>query len=217
MAGVTIGGLDRETLGFIVHETAPGGAFLVRTAALAAAALLAFAVRGALGCRLVAAAAGCALATLAWTGHAVAGEGVPAGVHRASDVVHLLAASAWVGALLMLLTALASAGSVLVALIVVSGLVNGLMIVGPAALPQLPATHYGQLLIGKLLLFGVMLGFAGRNRWRLAPRLAAAQEGGQAARAVRALRISIALEAGFATLILGLVAWLGTLAPPTAP
>lgn len=237
MAGGSIGDLDRETLRFIILDTVPGTGFLARTAVLIAAAALAFARSRWLTGWLVAAAAASALATLAWTGHAAVTEGLSGTLHRLSDIVHLLAAGAWIGALAMLLRALvspirddeavadvrralagfATAGSVLVALIVATGLVNGWMIVGPAGLTLLPGSLYGQLLIAKLLLFAAMLGLAAANRWWLTPRLAVAQAANEAPGAVRALKISIAFESGAAILVLVLVAWLGTLAPPSAP
>lgn len=230
MAGVAIADLDRETLRFVILDTTPGSAFLVRAAALTGAIALALA-----GWRGLVAAAGIGLATLAWTGHAAVAEGLPGMLHRASDIVHLLAAAAWIGALAILLKAVtapiaddeamadarkalarfAIAGSVLVALVVATGLVNGWMIVGPAGLPLLPDTLYGRLLIAKLLLFAAMLALAAANRWRLTPRLATARCVGDTTLAVRALRTSIAFEAGAAILILALVAWLGTLAPPS--
>lgn len=235
MAGVTIADLDRETLRFIVLDTVPGTAFLARTAALIAAAALVFAGPARPSGWLFAAAAAGALATLAWTGHAAVTEGLLGTLHRFSDIIHLLAAAAWTGALAMLLKVLFSpvdddeavtdarlalagfaiAGSVLVALVIATGLFNGWMIVGVAGLMLLPETLYGQLLIAKLLLFAAMLALAAANRWRLTPRLAAAQAAGDTALAVRALKISIAFESGAAALILVLVAWLGTLAPPT--
>lgn len=236
MAGVTIPDLDRETLRFVVLDTVPGTAFLARTAALITASALIFAGSRRSAGWLVVAAAATALATLAWTGHAAVTEGLPGTLHRLSDIIHLLAAAAWTGALAMLLKALvspigedeavtdarralagfATAGSVLVALVIATGLLNGWMIVGPAGLTLLPGTLYGQLLIAKLLLFAAMLALAAANRWQLTPRLAAAQVAGDTMLAVRALKISIALEAGAAVLILVLVAWLGTLAPPSA-
>jgi putative copper resistance protein D len=214
----------------------PGTAFLVRTAALIAAGAVVFAGSRRSAGWLVVVAAATALATLAWTGHAAVSEGLPGTLHRLSDIIHLLAAAAWIGALAVLLKALVSpirddeavtdirralagfavAGSVLVALIVATGLLNGWMIVGPAGLILLPGTLYGQLLIAKLLVFAAMLALAAANRWQLTPRLAEAQAAGDIALAARALKISIALESGAAVLILVLVAWLGTLAPPVA-
>lgn len=235
MAGVAFSEIDRETLRFVMLDTTPGSAFLVRTAALTAATALALASMRRGPGWLIAGAAASALATLAWTGHAAVTEGAAGALHRLSDIIHLLAAGAWIGALAMLLKALVSAGarddmivdlqralvkfgiagSVMVALVAASGLVNGWMIVGPAGLPLLPGTLYGQLLIAKLALFAAMLLFAAVNRWRLTPRLVAARASGDAQMAVRALRTSIALEAAAAVLIIALVAWLGTLAPPS--
>src|SRR5215467_6944009 len=53
--------------------------------------------------------AGAYLATLAWAGHAAAGEGVERDIQVTSDLVHLLAAGAWVGALPALLAMLRTA------------------------------------------------------------------------------------------------------------
>lgn len=221
MAGVPIGALDRETIDWIVRDTAFGAGFVVRTAALSVVLLLAIA--GWTMRRGIPAMAGLALATLAWSGHAAATEGMAGTFHRVSDIVHLLAASAWIGALAMLLgmlagevricearaalTAFSSAGTAIVALIVATGLVNGWMILGPAGVPTLPHTPYGRLLIAKLLLFGVMLAMAALNRWRLTPRLTADDH------IPNALRLSIGIEAGAGVLILALVAWLGALDP----
>src|SRR3546814_18326855 len=40
-----------------------------------------------------------ALASLAWSSHGAASEGALGWLHLASDIMHLLAASAWIGAL----------------------------------------------------------------------------------------------------------------------
>ena len=234
MAGVPVAELDRETLAFVLQETGHGTAFVIQTLALVAAFGLALSGRGNRGGWFIAAAAGVALGSLAWTGHAGATEGWPGAVHRLSDIVHLLAASAWIGALAMLLRALAAtkdvlvvpeakealtafavAGSVIVGLIIVTGIVNSVMIVGVGGLPLLPYTLYGQLLIAKLGLFALMLVLASLNRWRLTPRLDPKRDNGDPSRAIAAVRTSLVLEAGAAITILTLVAWLGTLAPPS--
>ena len=234
MAGVEVAELDRETLAFVLQETGHGAAFMVQMLALVAAVGLALFVRRTRGGWLVAAAAGVALGSLAWTGHAGATEGLPGALHRLSDVIHLLAAAAWIGALVMLLCALAATnadaaapeaqealttfavvGSVIVGLIVVTGFINSVMIVGLAGLPLLPDTLYGQLLIAKLGLFALMLVLASLNRWRLTPRLDPKPDDGDPSRALTAVRTSLALETGAAIAILALVAWLGTLAPPS--
>lgn len=232
MAGVAVAELDRETLVFVLRETGHGTAFMVQVLALLAAAGLALFGRGARGGWLVAAAAGVAVGSLAWTGHAGATEALPGALHRLSDIVHLLAAAAWIGALVILLgavakadvavrkahealTAFAVAGSVIVALIIVTGIVNSVMIVGFASLPLLPYTLYGQLLIAKLGLFALMLVLASLNRWRLTPQIGLHRPNGEGPPEMKAVRRSLVLETGAAITILGLVAWLGTLAPPS--
>jgi putative copper resistance protein D len=59
-----------------------------------------------------------------------------------------------------------------------------------------------------------MLGLAASNRFRLTPALEAALGPGDPAAALSALRRSIVVEMVLMLALLGLVAWLGTLAPP---
>lgn len=235
MSGATIAGIDRETFNFVLFETPPGDAFLWRTAALATALVAALLRSAKIGRLVVALGAGVALCTLAWTGHAAVTEGDAGTIHRLADGLHLLAAGAWLGALAVLVALLfapieddqsvasarsalagfAVAGSIIVAVIVATGLINLWMIVGVEGALRLPTTLYGQLLTLKLVLFAAMLGLAAANRWRLTPRLASGGAGNDS-RGVRALRVSIALETSAAVLILALVAWLGTLSPQPA-
>jgi len=172
------------------------------------------------------------LASFAWTGHGAMDEG-PAGVgHLAADVVHLLAAGAWIGALVVFLACLSSTklrrepeavaglhlalkrfsgiGSLCVALLLATGLVNGWFLVGAGHVAQIPYAPYGQALIAKLALFLVMVALAASNRFFLTPRLARAD---RPRTAIAALRSSIALETLAAFAVLALVAWLGTQAP----
>src|SRR3546814_7128138 len=107
-----------------------------------------------------------ALASLAWSSHGAASEGALGWLHLASDIMHLLAASAWIGALAAFvlifvqrkdddrgdlplahraLAGFAGAGTLLVALIVLSGLVNGLILVGFDNVGELGTSLYGQL------------------------------------------------------------------------
>ena len=94
--GMPVTELDRASLGWYLFETAAGRAALARTAVLVV--LIAF-----LGWQsrreersffspLVAALAGCALLTLAWNGHAAAGEGASGVLRLAAGIAHLLAA-----------------------------------------------------------------------------------------------------------------------------
>ena len=170
-----------------------------------------------------------ALGSLAWTGHGAAGEGTSGIVQLIADVVHLLAAGAWFGALVGLgsmvwarrdtattvraLEKFALVGTIIAVSVVGSGLVNGLYLVG-SNLARLPFTQYGQLLLFKIALFGAMLGLAALNRFRLTPALRANSSDGRTYPARERLQLSLILELSLAAAILGLVAWLGTLEPP---
>jgi putative copper resistance protein D len=237
MAGTSIGGVDRETLGLVLSDTAAGTAWKIRIAALAIAAAAALWMvrnpRAALAASSVS--FGISLATIAWTGHGAMDEGAIGWLHLSADIVHLLAAGAWIGALIglgLLVTRRAQdvdaahlalthaalhgfsvTGTIVVALIIVSGLVNSWLLVGPSGIGALPFTLYGQLLLAKLALFGAMLVLAGVNRFRLTPGLAASIDAGDHRGAIGALRRSLALETSCAVVILALVAWLGTLEP----
>ena len=226
MAGVAILDVDRASIWSMISETPMGLAWVVRMGALTLLAI-------SLLCKwhpIICASLGTvALSSLAWTGHGAAGEGNAGTIQMIGDLVHLLAAGAWLGALFGLGTMLwsdnepaklhraldkfASVGTIIVAAVVASGLVNGFYVVGSSHIGSLPFTLYGQLLLIKLALFGAMLGFAAMNRFRLTPAFGNAQDR-EADRPLRALRQSLLLETGAAMVILGLVAWLGTLAPP---
>ena len=239
MAGVPLSEIDRASLEMVITQTSIGTAWQVRMGALSVALVCALiAGRRSAVPHLAIAAAAIALASLAWTGHGAASEGRSGLVHLWADIAHLLAAGAWLGAIAALgwlllrpaasmmsehlhvthraLARFSVIGSLLVGAIIASGLVNGYMVVGPSHIADLPATLYGQLLLDKLALFAAMLALAAANRFCLTPALAAALRQGGTARAVAALRRSITLEASAALIILGLVAWIGTLAPPMA-
>src|SRR3546814_2451843 len=64
-------------------------------------------------------------------------------------------------------------GTICVLVIAATGLVNSQMIVGAENLGRSLGTPYGQLLLAKLALFGLMLALAADNRWpaRKGPRL----------------------------------------------
>ncbi len=169
--------------------------------------------------------------SLSWTGHAIGGQGVEGVLHPAADVLHLLAAAAWVGGLLplaLLLTmtradtaALAMArtatlrfsnlGIASVAALVVSGLINSWYLVG--SIPALTETDYGRLLMIKLVLFLVMVGIAAANWSRLTPKLVQEADIIAAQQARHRLRRNAAIEALLGTAIVAIVAVLGTLPP----
>ena len=176
---------------------------------------------------------GVALATLAWAGHGAMSDGVRGYIHLASHVAHLWAAGAWVGALLAFLmlaldkpdeadgslemlsrtaNGFARAGTLIVVTLAASGLINYWLIAGPSLEPLFTTLH-GRLLLGKLALFGGMLGLAAANRFRLGPSLEASLATGHRALAAANLRRSLCAEATLAVLVLASVAWLGTLSP----
>lgn len=170
-----------------------------------------------------------ALASLAWSGHGAMDNAW----HLLSDILHLLAASAWLGAMLALilmarLDALCSesrirsladsvkrfegVGAAIVLILSITGVANYLFIVGPTLGEVLLGT-YGILLAIKVVLFGGMLVLAALNRFHLGPLLEQSLRAGQHQVAANALRRSVASELVIALLIVGLVAWLGTLSP----
>ena len=89
-------------------------------------------------------------------------------------------------------------------------------LIGVENISALTNSLYGRLLVMKLILFAGMLGLAARNRFRLTPAIASGANSGslETAAAVRSIGRSVALETGLALIILGLIAWLGTLSPP---
>nr|WP_315435433.1 copper homeostasis membrane protein CopD [uncultured Pseudomonas sp.] len=172
-----------------------------------------------------------ALASLAWSGHGAMDEGWLRFWHFLSDILHLLAAGAWLGALLALvlmvsgrigdtrLRLIADAvkrfewvGALIVLTVSVTGVMNYLFIVGPRLDGVLFGT-YGLLLAIKVLAFAVMLVLAALNRFHLGPSLQRSLRDGQHLSAAKALRRSVVMELALALLIVALVAWLGTLSP----
>ena len=174
--------------------------------------------------------------SFAWTGHGAAGEGAGGFVHLSGDLLHLLSAGVWIGALVSLtivilgslgtrtkddalltynaLESFSRIGTAVVAALVVSGIVNSWFLIGPDKLSGLFTTAYGQLLLLKLLLFAVMLVLAAVNRYRLSPRLSntlSANDGRTSS--LTALKQSLLAETALGLLVLLAVSWMGTLEP----
>ena len=183
------------------------------------------------GAWLASVAGAIALASLAWSGHGAMDEGTLRFWHFLSDILHLLAAGAWLGAMLALvlmargpldearIRSLAFAvrrfewiGAAIVLMLSITGVVNYLFIVGPR-LDEVLLGTYGMLLAIKVLLFAGMLVLAALNRFHLGPALAQALRNGHYVIAANALRRSVVVELAIALLIVALVAWLGTLSP----
>ena len=169
--------------------------------------------------------------TLAWSGHAVGGLGGEAIIHPAADVLHLIAATAWVGALLPLIVLFAAAGAddtsiaiartattrfsilgiVSVGTLLVTGIVNTFYLAGSVA--ALRGTDYGRLLLIKIALFLAMVAFAAVNRFWLTPQLVQQASIAASRDALRRLRRNAAIEVLAGAIILGIVAVLGTMPP----
>lgn len=226
--------LHPHLLRMLLLETDVGWSWMLRVAALALAGFAAWRISHAptRNTWLAMLGGALALASLAWSGHGAMDEGPRRYLHLGSDILHLLGAGAWLGALLMFaglaakqapdalrvqllartLKGFEHIGALLVVSLALSGLLNYLLIAGPSV-ALLSASTYGVLLSLKLLLFAALLVFAALNRWHLTPLLQRSIEAGDYRVAVNALRRSLLLELAGAVLIVALVAWLGLLNP----
>lgn len=237
MAGVPLGALNVATTEAVVTGMATGTAWISRmlglSVLLTAAILTPRWPRPALS--FAAFGSGIALATLAWNGHGAMDDGTIGWLHLGVDIIHLLAAGMWIGALVGLALLLfgraaktdrlhlekthralhdfSATGSIVVALIVSTGLINAWLLVGFSGMTALASSLYGQLLLAKVGLFVAMLMLAAANRFRLTPALATAIAHDNHQAAIGALRRSLATETSIAVAVLAIVAVLGTLEP----
>jgi copper resistance protein D len=179
------------------------------------------------------------LASLAGAGHAGAIASSTGPLALLGDIGHLLATALWPGGLVPLLFVLyrerraADTGSrrfvaeivrrfsalslVVVALLAATGILNARFIVG--SLRGLFETYYGQLLLVKITLFLLMIGFGAWNLLVLKPgliRLAVAENKGGALtpRLVESLIRNVACETLLAAGIILVVGHLGVTPPP---
>lgn len=235
MSGTPGDAADPELLEAVLTGTGAGRALAARgaliSAALAALVVLPFRSRLTLG--FVTALSGGALASMAWSGHGAAGGGV---VHLTVVVLHLLAAGAWIGALVPFgrfalrargslsegeaahmadaLERFAGVGSVIVAVLILTGVLNTWFLARPDVVGVLFSELWGRLLLLKLVLFGGMLAIAALNRFSLTPAVRRGVTDEEISRvAFRRLRSSVVVETLLAFGVLALVAWLGTLSP----
>ena len=236
MAGSLSEAVKPASLSFMVTGTALGMAMVARAgiALLGLVAVVALNPGRALW-GLTVAAGLIVAASFAWTGHGAATEGPGGLVHLTADIFHSIAAALWLGALAALtilllrraapddvaihrgLHGFAGLGTLAVVLLVLSGLVNSWFLVGPARIGDLGTSLYGQLLMAKLILFGLMLALAASNRFRLTPTLGSALQANEpSAAAIRDLRGSLLLETGLGLALLAVVAVMGTLPPPAS-
>jgi copper resistance protein D len=170
--------------------------------------------------------------SLAWAGHAAGGTDSEAIIHPVADVLHLIAAAAWVGMLVPLALLLAATtadaasaatariatvrfsniGVISVGTLLITGSINTWYLSGSVA--ALTQTDYGQLLLTKVALFLVMVAIAAVNRLRLTPRLVQNIKNiDAAADALRQLRRNTIIEVIIGAVIIAIVAALGVTPP----
>jgi len=204
-----------------------GKAWLLRAGLMTAMAVAVLRRSSRWTCLPMAVVGGFLAASLAWMGHGGVGEGSAGLIRLLADMTHLLAASAWLGALGSLLSlvvwahrsrdkeivALASRGLdrfsgmgfAVVSVLVASGLINGWFLLGKTLPASLSDSAYGGVLLVKLAAFAGMLALGAFRRRRAAP----APE-----TALGRLELSLALETALALAVMVLVAWLGMTEPP---
>lgn len=169
-------------------------------------------------------------ASLAWTGHAGSTLDATGYLHVAADALHLIASAAWIGGLVSLILFLAVArrrqavvlahdaakrfstlGIVSVATLLLTGIANAAILVG--SFRGLVVTQYGRLLMLKLGIFVIMLGFAAINRFRLTPRLVLPPGNDRNIKALHQLTRNSTIETVLGLALLIIVGMLGTLHP----
>ena len=217
-----------RSLGLVLGSTVFGANFTVRAALAAAMAAVLVVAQRRTGCGwrresiiIHAGLAAALLGSLAWTGHAVAGDPSEALLRISADVAHLLAAGAWLGALPALVCHLGRAelpaaaamarrfstlGVASVGVLVASGLINAWYQVG--GIPGLVGTGYGRLLVVKLAIFGALLCIAAINRGLAARASGNANEAG-----LRRLRANAIGEIALAIALVAAVGALGISVP----
>lgn len=165
------------------------------------------------------------IALPALIGHAGATPATAGEIHLVSDIVHLLAAGAWLGGLPALAMLLARArnaepswrdfairatgrfsglGLISVGALLASGIVNSWnLLSGPG---DLLSADYGRLLLLKIGLFVAMVGIAAVNKFHLTPQLSEPA-------AMRSLQRNVVAETSLGLGVLLFVGALGTMAP----
>lgn len=171
---------------------------------------------------------------LAWSGHGAGTMGFGGFLHLGGDVFHLITAAAWVGGLLPLLMFLgpqarsseprlvdcyrvlrrfSTLAAWSVAVLAGSGLLNTWFMTN--GLRSFLGTDYGDLVLVKIALLIMMLGFGAANRYWLTPRLIPAAAPTETDnRSLRLLCASVSVEIALGLVVICVVAVLGQLLPP---
>jgi copper resistance protein D len=170
------------------------------------------------------------LVSLAWISHAAAARVHALGL--LSDTVHLCVAGVWIGGLVPLAIFLAgvrASASVTetvapvlrrfstlslccVSIVVVTGISNSWLLVG--SLYALFTTPYGRLLLFKLTLFGMLVGFGARNRFVVKTKLLKSSVSPDL---LLHLRRNVIWEACLSAAVVAIVACLGVTPPALHP
>lgn len=212
---------NSSTIGDVLTGTDFGMAWIVRLV-LMLLPLLACLLRGRARDAALAVSAALLLASLGFVGHAADQKELVGLAHRLNQVLHLLSGGFWLGCLPPLLATLALSrrpelraeagvalqrfsgfGHVAVALVVLTGIVNTVFVVG--RLPLDFSSPYQLLLVIKIVLVAAMIGIALFNRYVAVPRLGSGPEAlraitrGTIAELVLGLGV-VALVSVFATL-----------------
>jgi putative copper resistance protein D len=215
--------VDPDQIGAVLTDTAFGHAWslhLVLGAALVAVVAFGPRVRWAATSLMSAA----LLASLGLVGHAAMQTGAEGALHRANHAVHLMAAGAWIGGLVLFAMCLRGYerddlrndavramagfslwGQFIVAAIVLTGVVNIALTSHHPPVP--PTTPYRALLVAKLVLVAIMILLALFNRFVLTPRLKAS------ANALTTLRATSAAEVALGCVVIALVSVFALLDP----
>jgi putative copper resistance protein D len=213
--------MGRAVIAIAMAATLP---FTRRPFALLVSALLAIAFTG----------------SLAWLGHAGAGEGAHQNLHLTTDILHLVGAGIWPAGLVSLAGILhpplmsgdpaalrvaclatrrfSTLSLFTVALLVISGIANSCFLID--SFHALVSTDYGRLLLLKLVLFAATLAVAAWNLLKLTPQLTVEKSSFFSATRQTAACVvirNVLIEIGLSTLILLVVGLLGITAPAVHP
>ncbi|MDE1991848.1 MAG: copper homeostasis membrane protein CopD [Rhizobiaceae bacterium] len=216
--------LDPGTVHDILFETTVGTAWQIQ-AAVALVLVLVFLLPRRLRPAGIMLGSGLGLAGLVFTGHASMHEGWLQVAHRANDVVHVLTGGGWLGALVPLIPILrllgdsecraeallalrrfSTVGHGAVALVIVSGIVNTMLIL--KHLPTEWSSPYQALLAAKIALVAGMSALAIVNRYVFVPRIGREHE-----RMLNAIRLGSIAEIVLGIAVIALVAIFGMLEP----
>ncbi|CAI1628980.1 Inner membrane protein YebZ [Serratia proteamaculans] len=165
------------------------------------------------------------LVSMAFIGHAAMHEGALGALHRVNHALHLLAAGYWFGSLLPLLVCLrylaqpqsrsdavttlirfSRWGHLAVALVVLTGVINSLIILG--SWPLDVDSPYQRLLLFKTALVALMVMVALANRYAIVPAVSSMPQLAQ-----RGLVLACWIEVGLGAGVLLLVSLFATYAP----